>query len=250
MSELVFRKQADEIMEDIEDNGGNRRKRQAFVDENYPKTIWSNGMTYAFWNSSKPEGDRVMVVESVGCWSHIGRIGGQQLLSLGAGCEHIGIAVHEIGHALGLFHTQSRHDRDQFITLYENNIQSGWASQFVRQTENTNYNYNITYDYGTVMHYGATSSSANGQPFMIPRDVLFLPTLGSHFLSFYEKLMVNLHYKCLASYGSATSKSTSEKTSRPQPSSKKTRRTTPQSSSSTTPQPTQKPKEDCKDRIL
>ncbi|KAJ1346497.1 Astacin (Peptidase M12A) [Parelaphostrongylus tenuis] len=124
MSALVFRKQADEIMEDIEDNGGNRRKRQAFLDENYPKTIWSNGMTYAFWNSSKPEGDRVMVVESVGCWSHIGRIGGQQLLSLGAGCEHIGIAVHEIGHALGLFHTQSRHDRDQFITLYENNIQT------------------------------------------------------------------------------------------------------------------------------
>ncbi|KAE9411705.1 hypothetical protein Angca_009436, partial [Angiostrongylus cantonensis] len=30
-----------------------------------------------------------------------------------------------------------------------------------------------------------------------PHDITFLQTLGSPFISFYEKLMMNLHYKCL-----------------------------------------------------
>ncbi|KAJ1371121.1 hypothetical protein KIN20_033006 [Parelaphostrongylus tenuis] len=33
----------------------------------------------------------------------------------------VGTATHEIGHALGLFHTQSRHDRDNFITVHLEN---------------------------------------------------------------------------------------------------------------------------------
>ncbi|KAJ1354769.1 Astacin (Peptidase M12A) [Parelaphostrongylus tenuis] len=78
------------------------------------------------------------------------------------------------------------------------NLMYDWHDQFGKETESTNYNYNITYDYGTVMHYSAVSPhlSANGQPYMIPHDNKFLPTLGSYILSFYEKLMVNLHCKC------------------------------------------------------
>lgn len=40
------------------------------------------------------------------CWSLIGRVGGEQKLSLGRGCEQTGTAIHEILHALGVWHEQ------------------------------------------------------------------------------------------------------------------------------------------------
>lgn len=55
----------------------------------------------------------------------IGRDGGMQLLSLGAGCMYVGIVIHEFMHAVGFFHEQSRTDRDDFVTVIWENIQDG-----------------------------------------------------------------------------------------------------------------------------
>ncbi|EYC14181.1 hypothetical protein Y032_0041g386 [Ancylostoma ceylanicum] len=108
----------------------------------------------------------------------------------------VGTAAHEIGHTLGFFHTHSRHDRDKFILFNRENVESKYLDEFTKQTTLTNENYGIPYDYGSIMHYGATMASLDGQPTMLARDGNYTQTLGSPFVSFYDLIMMNFHYGC------------------------------------------------------
>lgn len=64
-----------------------------------------------------------------GCWSHFGLVSGvttnnwnskSQLLNLGAGCKTQGMAMHQLGHTLGLGHQLARDDRDSFVNFTVN----------------------------------------------------------------------------------------------------------------------------------
>jgi Astacin (Peptidase family M12A) len=102
-----------------------------------------------------------------GCWSRVGRQGGVQVISLGAGCGR-GPAVHEIGHSLGLWHEQSRSDRDDFIRIVQENIDPTFVHNFDKHIQDgTDLG---AYDYGSIMHYPATAFSINGQPTIVAKD--------------------------------------------------------------------------------
>ena len=62
------------------------------------------------------------------CWSYIGRLywqKGPQILSLGQRCNKKGIIMHELMHAVGFWHEQSRPDRDQYVEVLWENIEKG-----------------------------------------------------------------------------------------------------------------------------
>jgi hypothetical protein len=73
--------------------------------------------------------------------------------------------VHELGHAIGYPHEQSRPDRDSFVQVQTNNITSdGWIANFemVRWECWPPGTILTPYDYGSIMHYDWCLSSIAG----------------------------------------------------------------------------------------
>ncbi|CAG7785757.1 unnamed protein product [Allacma fusca] len=71
-----------------------------------------------------------------GCWSYVGQQGGRQVLNLqapepGQGhCVWSGTVAHELIHAIGYYHEQSRPDRDDFVAINWSNIPGDVAYNF------------------------------------------------------------------------------------------------------------------------
>jgi hypothetical protein len=97
-----------------------------------------------------------------GCFSSIGRQGTMQTINLN-GCS-LGSTIHEIGHAVGLFHEQSRTDRDGFVFYDPDCVDVDPDDKRGNFNELTNgVNYGL-YDFDSIMHYGSTAFFTNETP--------------------------------------------------------------------------------------
>ncbi len=110
----------------------------------------------------RSERNYVTFYTSSGCSALVGYNGiGAHPVYLGESCT-TGSVIHELGHTVGLWHEQSREDRNSYVKVNWSNIDL--LSQF-------NFNQNIwngddigAYDYNSIMHYGQYSFSNNGKP--------------------------------------------------------------------------------------
>lgn len=100
-----------------------------------------------------------------GCWSYLGRQGGPQDIDVTT-CAG-GNVAHELMHAAGFYHEQSRGDRDQYITIMWDEISPEMRSNFDKRDARGQ---DIgPYDYASIMHYPSQAGSKSGNPTIVPR---------------------------------------------------------------------------------
>lgn len=117
------------------------------------------------------ESNYVYFTPGSGCSSYVGMVGGKQYINLADACS-TGNTIHEIGHTLGLWHEQSRADRDEVITIQYDNIVSGREYNFYTYQESgwDGAEYSANLDLGSIMMYSSYSFSANGLPTITKKD--------------------------------------------------------------------------------
>jgi astacin len=125
---------------------------------------WTNimsGVLSFVPRTNEPDFIRFSSTSSNVCSSGVGRTSGARTILLGSVCS-TGNVRHEIGHALGFYHEQSREDRDGFVRIIWDNIDSDDEHNFEKAAGDANTDIG-RYDFGSIMHYPLNAFSTNGQ---------------------------------------------------------------------------------------
>lgn len=99
------------------------------------------------------EPDYIVIMNSTSNRSYVGRIGGAQQIYITSWNSRF-IMAHELAHALGMWHEQSRPDRDAYVEILWANIQMGQEINFQLRDDATAVG---PYDFDSVMHYSRCS---------------------------------------------------------------------------------------------
>ena len=148
--------------------------------------------------------DAVYVYGGRSCRSPVGYQGNyRNWVELASGCMtsntgRQGSIQHEFLHALGVFHTQSRTDRDNHVTVHIKNVRKDRWFNFRTELGIKTSTYGLPYDYGSVMHYGGRAFSKDGTSMTIEtKDPRHQRLLGQRDkLSDLDVKLIKKMYRC------------------------------------------------------
>jgi len=148
-----------------------------------------------FKQTRRPSGPHIFFTTGSGCSSPVGRRSSGNHIRLARGCWRKGTIIHEIGHSIGLFHEQSRPDRDNYVTILKQNIIPRAVFNFNKFTTTTIDSRGTPYDYDSVMHYGSYYFSANRQLTIKTKNSADQSRIGNRSgFSVTDKKQINLMY--------------------------------------------------------
>lgn len=147
----------------------------------------------------KKQRNWIRFVDEGSCFSGVGRTfwrEGSQKISLAQACLQKGTIMHEVLHALGFWHEQSRPDRNKYVEIFWENIADGEDHNFAKYSAAETNDLKSPYDVQSIMHYGRYSFSKNGEPTIVAIGQKE-KTLGQRArLSNEDATQLNRLYKC------------------------------------------------------
>ncbi|KAF1762527.1 hypothetical protein GCK72_010789 [Caenorhabditis remanei] len=221
---MLNEKQANNLANSIE-NGHYRAKRQAIVDTtlfwnvsvpiayqfdsklsanniaNVRKAIqfWNDNSCLSF-NEDNNANNRLFMSSAGGCWSYVGKQVDMpyQVVSVGPNCDTLGTATHELMHALGFWHQQSRSDRDDYVYVDFSNIIPSQAYNFQKMPLDQAQLLNLKYDYGSVMQYYPYAFALDSSKYTIlAKESGFQNSMGQREApAFSDLVAINKLYNC------------------------------------------------------
>lgn len=82
--------------------------------------------------------------------------------------KNVGNVIHLLMHAIGFFHHQQASNRDEYVKINWDNIESKHLHEFEKMDSKTMPNYGIKYDYDSIMHSPHNAYSKNSKYTIVP----------------------------------------------------------------------------------